>query len=87
MKLNLKIWRQEDAQDKGGFQKYTVDGIDGDMSFLEMLDVLNNTLVEEGWILSNLTMTVERESVDRVHSKLMENLMDRIDVLLPVNST
>ncbi|EMY80239.1 succinate dehydrogenase/fumarate reductase iron-sulfur subunit [Psychroflexus gondwanensis] len=48
MKLNLKIWRQEDAQDKGGFQKYTVDGIDGDMSFLEMLDVLNNTLVEEG---------------------------------------
>ena len=48
MKLNLKIWRQEDAQDKGGFKKYTVDGIDGDMSFLEMLDVLNNTLVEEG---------------------------------------
>jgi len=48
MKLNLKIWRQEDAQDKGGFQNYTVDGIDGDMSFLEMLDVLNNTLVEEG---------------------------------------
>jgi succinate dehydrogenase / fumarate reductase iron-sulfur subunit len=48
MKLNLKIWRQEDAKDKGGFQNYKVDGIDGDMSFLEMLDVLNNTLVEEG---------------------------------------
>lgn len=48
MKLKLKIWRQEDAQDKGGFQTYDVDGIDGDMSFLEMLDVLNNNLVNEG---------------------------------------
>ena len=48
MKLNLKIWRQEDAQDKGGFKNYDVDGIDGDMSFLEMLDVLNNNLVNEG---------------------------------------
>jgi succinate dehydrogenase / fumarate reductase iron-sulfur subunit len=48
MKLNLKIWRQEDAKDKGGFKDYKVDGIDGDMSFLEMLDVLNNTLVMEG---------------------------------------
>jgi succinate dehydrogenase / fumarate reductase iron-sulfur subunit len=48
MKLKLKIWRQEDAQDKGGFQNYDVDGIDGDMSFLEMLDVLNNNLVNEG---------------------------------------
>ena len=48
MKLKLKIWRQEDAQDKGGFQNYTVDGIDGDMSFLEMLDVLNNDLVNQG---------------------------------------
>ncbi|MBZ9652879.1 succinate dehydrogenase/fumarate reductase iron-sulfur subunit [Psychroflexus montanilacus] len=48
MKLKLKIWRQEDAQAKGGFQNYDVDGIDGDMSFLEMLDVLNNNLVNEG---------------------------------------
>jgi succinate dehydrogenase / fumarate reductase iron-sulfur subunit len=48
MKLKLKVWRQEDAQDKGGFQNYDVDGIDGDMSFLEMLDVLNNNLVNEG---------------------------------------
>src|SRR6056297_3418782 len=48
MKLKLKIWRQEDARDKGGFQNYDVDGIDGDMSFLEMMDVLNNNLVNEG---------------------------------------
>ena len=48
MKLKLKIWRQEDAKDKGGFQDFDVDGIDGDMSFLEMLDVLNNDLVNKG---------------------------------------
>ena len=48
MKLKLKVWRQEDAQDKGGFQNYDVDGIDGDMSFLEMMDVLNNNLLNEG---------------------------------------
>ncbi|MFO7743848.1 MAG: succinate dehydrogenase/fumarate reductase iron-sulfur subunit [Psychroflexus sp.] len=48
MKLKLKIWRQEDSEAKGGFQNYEVDGIDGDMSFLEMLDVLNNDLVNDG---------------------------------------
>ncbi|MGM0635529.1 MAG: succinate dehydrogenase/fumarate reductase iron-sulfur subunit [Bacteroidota bacterium] len=48
MKLNLKIWRQQDANAKGGFENYPLDGIHGDMSFLEMLDVLNNELVEKG---------------------------------------
>ena len=45
MKLTLKIWRQKNAQDKGRMVTYPIDGIDGDMSFLEMLDVLNNNLV------------------------------------------
>ena len=48
MKLKLNIWRQEDANAKGQFESYDLDGIDGDMSFLEMLDVLNNNLVEQG---------------------------------------
>ncbi|MEZ4875398.1 MAG: succinate dehydrogenase/fumarate reductase iron-sulfur subunit [Flavobacteriaceae bacterium] len=48
MKLTLKIWRQKNAQAKGAMQTYTIDGIDGDMSFLEMLDVLNNQLIEKG---------------------------------------
>jgi len=39
MKLTLKIWRQKNAQDKGKMVTYPIDGIDGDMSFLEMLDV------------------------------------------------
>lgn len=48
MKLKLKIWRQEDANTKGRFETYNIDGIEGDMSFLEMLDVLNDSLVREG---------------------------------------
>ncbi len=48
MKLTLKIWRQEDAAAKGKMVDYKIDGIDGDMSFLEMLDVLNEELVNKG---------------------------------------
>ena len=48
MKLTLKIWRQKNAQDKGNMVTYPIDGINGDMSFLEMLDVLNNQLIEQG---------------------------------------
>ncbi|WP_037318779.1 succinate dehydrogenase/fumarate reductase iron-sulfur subunit [Salegentibacter sp. Hel_I_6] len=48
MKLTLKIWRQENATAKGKMVDYHVDGIDGDMSFLEMLDILNEQLVEKG---------------------------------------
>jgi len=48
MKLTLKIWRQKNAQDKGRMVTYPIDSIDGDMSFLEMLDVLNNDLVSRG---------------------------------------
>lgn len=46
MKLNLKIWRQESAQAKGKMVDYQVDNISPHMSFLEMLDVLNEELVE-----------------------------------------
>jgi len=48
MKLTLKIWRQENAATKGKMVDYIIDGIDGDMSFLEMLDVLNEDLVNKG---------------------------------------
>jgi succinate dehydrogenase / fumarate reductase iron-sulfur subunit len=48
MKLNLNIWRQKNASDKGGFVSYPVDGISTDMSFLEMLDVLNEELTDKG---------------------------------------
>ncbi len=48
MKLTLKIWRQKNATAKGSMETYPIDGINGDMSFLEMLDVLNNQLIEQG---------------------------------------
>jgi succinate dehydrogenase / fumarate reductase iron-sulfur subunit len=48
MKLKLKIWRQKNAKSKGAFVSYDLDGVSPAMSFLEMLDLLNNNLVTEG---------------------------------------
>ena len=48
MRLTLKIWRQEHATAPGGLQSYDLDGVSEDMSFLEMLDVLNEQLQESG---------------------------------------
>lgn len=45
MKLTLKIWRQPNGQSKGAFKNYTLSDVSGDMSFLEMLDVLNEGLI------------------------------------------
>lgn len=47
MKIILKIWRQKNAKDKGKMVTYPLDGIDGDMSFLEMLDILNEDLINK----------------------------------------
>lgn len=46
--LTLKIWRQKNAQDKGGIETYEVKDISTDSSFLEMMDILNEQLVNEG---------------------------------------
>ena len=48
MKLYLKIWRQTDSRSNGSFQNYEIDEITPDMSFLEMMDVLNEKLILEG---------------------------------------
>jgi succinate dehydrogenase / fumarate reductase iron-sulfur subunit len=48
MKLALKIWRQNNASSKGKMVDYTVDKIEPDMSFLEMLDILNDELIVKG---------------------------------------
>ena len=47
MSLNLKIWRQKNAKDKGAMVDYKIDNISPDMSFLEMIDTLNTKLVKE----------------------------------------
>ncbi len=46
--LTLKIWRQPNSDALGAFETYVLDGIHSDMSFLEMLDVLNEKLTKEG---------------------------------------
>jgi succinate dehydrogenase / fumarate reductase iron-sulfur subunit len=48
MNLTLKVWRQRNHSDKGGFKEYSLSGISSDMSFLEMLDILNEELSEKG---------------------------------------
>lgn len=45
MKLHLKIWRQKNAETKGKLVDYSIDGVNPHMSFLEMLDHLNEQLI------------------------------------------
>ncbi|MBV8390673.1 MAG: succinate dehydrogenase/fumarate reductase iron-sulfur subunit [Mucilaginibacter sp.] len=48
MNLTLKVWRQKNAQTAGKFVTYKAESISPDMSFLEMLDVVNESLVHKG---------------------------------------
>lgn len=48
MTIHLKIWRQKSRTDSGRFETYTLDSVNEHMSFLEMLDVLNEQLIGEG---------------------------------------
>ncbi|PWU10943.1 MAG: succinate dehydrogenase [Terriglobia bacterium] len=48
MRLTLHIWRQRNAQEKGRMVRYEVPNVNQDMSFLEMLDVLNEDLIAKG---------------------------------------
>jgi len=45
--IHLKVWRQDNSDSKGKFVKYTVEEVNPDMSFLEMLDVLNEDLINK----------------------------------------
>ena len=47
MKLFLKIWRQKNSQSKGKIVDYEIDDISPDMSFLEMMDVLNEKIIDQ----------------------------------------
>ena len=47
-KLNIVVWRQKDAKSKGRFETYAIENISQGSSFLEMLDILNNNLIEKG---------------------------------------
>jgi succinate dehydrogenase / fumarate reductase, iron-sulfur subunit len=48
MTITLKVWRQKNNKEKGGLEMYVVKDVSPDMSFLEMFDVLNERLINEG---------------------------------------
>ena len=48
MKLKLKVWRQKNRRSKGKFEEYQLNNVSEDSSFLEMLDILSEELVEKG---------------------------------------
>ena len=48
MKFTLHVWRQAHRSDNGGMKTYTLDGVTGDMSFLELLDILNEQITRAG---------------------------------------
>ena len=48
MNLTLKIWRQKNFETKGKIVSYNIENISPDMSFLEMMDVLNEELTIKG---------------------------------------
>ena len=48
MNLTLRVWRQKNAQTAGRFVEYQAKEITPDMSFLEMLDVINEELIKKG---------------------------------------
>jgi len=48
MNLTLKVWRQNGPQDSGRLETYPMEGVSEHMSFLEMMDVLNDKLIREG---------------------------------------
>ena len=48
MKITLRVWRQKNSQTKGSMVSYQLDDVSPDMSFLEMLDVLNEKLTIDG---------------------------------------
>lgn len=48
MNLTLYVWRQKNAQEKGHMEKYEANDINPHMSFLEMLDVVNEDLIHKG---------------------------------------
>ena len=48
MNLTLKVWRQDGPEDKGRLETHQLSSVTGDMSFLEMMDVLNDKIIREG---------------------------------------
>ena len=65
MKLTLHIWRQAEQDGGGAFATYELDNVSEHMSFLEMLDFLNEDLISKGKSRWRSTATVAKASAAR----------------------
>ena len=72
MKLTLKIWRQKNTNQEGLLHDYILDNVSPDMSFLEMLDMLNNMLIKlESSIKDiNISMTKMESEIRSLNKKI-----------------
>ena len=68
MRIHLKVWRQADPRSVGELVDYTAEHVSPDMSFLEMLDVVNEGLIARARIRSPSTRTAARASAARADS-------------------
>ena len=68
MNLTLKIWRQKGPEDKGRMVEYKVTDISEHMSFLEMMDVLNESLVAK-----------DEEPIPKINKRVVKRLTHRGD--------
>ena len=64
MNITLKVWRQKGPNTLGAMETHEMSNISGDMSFLEMIDVLNDNLVREG-----------KEPIARSHEGIQMNVL------------
>ena len=87
MNLKLKIWRQANAEAKGRMVTYSISNVSPDMSFLEMMDMHNEQLIQMGEDQLPLIMTAVRVFVGCVPCSSMERHMVLTDWLRPANYT
>ena len=64
--ITLKIWRQSGPADSGRFESHVIDEISDEASFLELLDILNESLIEAGRKRSCSTTTAAKVFAARV---------------------
>ena len=84
MNLKLKIWRQKNANSSGEMVDYNISDVSPDMSFLEMMDVLNNELISKDQDPISFDHDCE-EFVECVQCILMVDLMVPMILLPPAN--
>ena len=85
--FKLKIWRQKGPKEKGQFKVYEMKDIPTDTSFLEMLDILNEQLINAGEEPVVFDMTAARVSAVCAHSTSTVIRTAPLQVLPPVSST